>query len=160
MRGRNGRARLSRPGRAAQRTTAGIVCALVALAAAAGAGASWSIEALAAWDAAAVAYLALVWPAIATKDAAATARLAQEEEGSRRASEAVLLGAGAASLIAVGFTLAAAGREHHVARVELTLLAVASVALAWASVHTVYTLRYARLYFTQPLGGLGFGDDD
>ena len=145
---------------AERRTAAGIVCALVALAAAAVAGASWSIEALAAWDAAAVAYLVLVWPAIATKDAATTARSAQKEEGSWRASEAVLLGAGVASLIAVGFTLAAAGRQHHATRVELTVLAVASVALAWACVHTVYTLRYARLYFTQPLGGLGFGDVD
>jgi uncharacterized membrane protein len=53
-------------------------------------------------------YLALVWPVVATSDATATALLAGAEEGSRRASEAVLLGAGTASLIAVAFTLAEA----------------------------------------------------
>jgi uncharacterized membrane protein len=160
MRGPNAAARLRPLDQADRRAAAAVACALVALAAVAGAGASWSIQALAAWDAAAVAYLALLWPVIATKDAAATATSAQNEEGSRRASEALLLGAGVASLIAVGFTLAAAGRQDHAARVALTVLAVASVALAWACVHTVYTLRYARVYFTQPVGGLGFGADE
>jgi uncharacterized membrane protein len=138
----------------------GAAAAVAAFVAAVAIGASWSVVVLSAWDAAALTYLALVWPAIATKDAAATAGLAQNEEGSRRASEGVLLGAGVASLIAVAFTLAQAGREHHAARVALSLFAVGSVAASWACVHTVYTLRYARLYFTQPIGGIGFPEDD
>jgi uncharacterized membrane protein len=31
-----------------------------------------------------------------------------------------------------------------------------SVALAWMSVHTVYVLRYARLYYSPPDGGIDF----
>ena len=31
-----------------------------------------------------------------------------------------------------------------------------SVALAWTSVHTVYVLRYARLYYSPPEGGIDF----
>ncbi len=104
-------------------------------------------------------YLGLVWPVIAIADAPATSDLAQNEEGSRRASEALLLAAGTASLIAVAFTLAQAGRDQGGARAALTILAIGSVALAWACVHTVYTLRYARLYFTPPVGGLGFAED-
>jgi hypothetical protein len=38
----------------------------------------------------------------------------------------------------------------------LTALAVGSVALAWSAVHTVYALRYARLYYTPPDGGIDF----
>jgi uncharacterized membrane protein len=34
------------------------------------------------------------------------------------------------------------------------------VALAWACVHTVYALRYARLYYAPPLGGIDFPGDD
>jgi uncharacterized membrane protein len=139
-----------------QRTLIGAAAAAVTLVIALLAGASWSISLLAAWLAAAIVYLALVWPILVTFDAAATARLARAEEGPRRTSEAVLLGAGTASLIAVGFALAQAGRTHHWHRVGLTALALASVSLAWACVHTVYTLRYARLYFTPPAGGLGF----
>src|SRR5215510_13299039 len=89
-----------------------VVCAAaaaVALASATAAHASWSVGLLLAWDAAALAFLALVWPAIGTKDAAATARRAGSEEGSHRATEAVLVSASVASLAAVAFTLAQAG---------------------------------------------------
>jgi len=132
---------------------AGVVIALVS-------GASWSVTALVAWDAAAVVFLLLVWWAIGRRSAGETAALAQGEEGSRRASEALLVAAGTASLIAVGFTLARAGRVHDDARAALIALAVVSVALAWTCLHTVYTLRYARLYFTPPIGGLTFSAGD
>ena len=38
-------------------------------------------------------------------------------------------------------------------------MALASVALAWSSIHTVYALRYARLYYSPPEGGIDFHDD-
>jgi uncharacterized membrane protein len=148
------------PGLAGHRVAIGSAAAVAGLATAVGAGASWSVVVLAGWEAAALVFLALVWPSIAGKDAAATAAWAQDEDDSRRASETVLLGASAASLIAVGFTLSQAGREHHAARVLLVVLAIGSVALAWACVHTVYTLRYAKLYYTAPVGGIAFANDD
>ena len=40
------------------------------------------------------------------------------------------------------------------------MLSVASVVLAWVSVHTVYTTRYAGLYYTSPPGGIEFNEDD
>lgn len=152
--------RPSRPGLAGRRIAVGSAAAAAGIATAAGAGTSWSVAVLAGWDAAAVVFLALVWPSIAPKDGAATAAWAQDEDDSRRASETVLLAASAASLIAVGFTLSEAGRAQHAARVVLVVLAVGSVALAWACVHTVYTLRYARMYYTAPIGGIAFADDD
>ena len=130
--------------------------AAAALGVALGAGVAWSTDVLAAWDAAAVTYLAFVWPVIATADEKATARLSRDEADSRRASEGVLLGASSASLVAVAYTLSAAGHASHAGRVALIVLAVASVTLAWACVHTVFTLRYARLYNTPPVGGIGF----
>src|SRR5262249_347255 len=72
------------------------------------------------------------------------------------AAEGVLIGAGAASLVAVAFVLASAGDATAPARGLLTALAVGSVALAWASVHTVHLLRYARLYYSDPEGGSDF----
>jgi len=160
MAGASGRLRGLTRDPAERRAAIAIVAAAAGLVGAVAAGASWSVVALAAWDAGAVTYLALVWWAIAPQDDEATARLAQEEEGSPRASEAVLLGAAAASLVAIAFTLGEAGRADHADRVALTLFAVGSVAVSWACVHTVYTLRYARLYFSPPQGGLGFGGDD
>jgi uncharacterized membrane protein len=71
----------------------------------------------------------------------------------------VLIGAGAASLVAVGFVLGEAGRAAAPESGLLTALALGSVALAWTSVHTVYVLRYARLYYSDPVGGIDFGPE-
>src|SRR6476619_5417854 len=56
--------------------------------------------------------------------AAATAVSAQAEDASRTEGEAILVNAGTASLVAVGFTLADAGRSAGAARVSLIALAV------------------------------------
>jgi uncharacterized membrane protein len=119
-------------------------------------GASWAMAALIASDIAAIVFVGWVWATIARADADATARIARSEDASRAAAEAILLGAGAASLIAVIFTLAQAGHQHAPARGLLTALSIASVALAWTSVHTVYLLRYARIYYSPPTGGIDF----
>ena len=119
-------------------------------------GARWSEAVLAGWVGASVVYLTLVWPDVARKDAPATMALSQSEDDSRAASESLLLGASVASLVAVVFTLAHAGHDTGAARVALTLFALLSVALAWACVQTVYTLRYARLYYKAPEGGIDF----
>lgn len=135
--------------------TLGVLTAAIAVAL----GASWSVAALGAEDAAAAVFLIWVWGSIAGADAAATARTARAEDESRTAAEAILLGAGAASLLAVVFTLAQAGNAGSPQRGLLTALAIASVALAWLSVHTVFLLRYARLYYTPPDGGIDFQGD-
>jgi uncharacterized membrane protein len=123
-------------------------------------GASPSVTALVGWDAAAIVFLTLVWVAVMPMGAAATAASAQAEDASRTEGEAILVGAGTASLVAVGFTLVDAGRSAGAARVSLIALAVVSVVLAWASVHTIYALRYARLYYAGPVGGIDFNGDD
>jgi hypothetical protein len=69
-------------GLAERRTAVGGAAAVAGLAVGLGVGAAWSTDVLAAWDAAALMYLGLVWPAIVTANPAATARLARDEEGS------------------------------------------------------------------------------
>jgi uncharacterized membrane protein len=123
------------------------------------AGASWSVAALCASDVAALVFVVWVWIGIWPVDAHATSRIARSEDASRFAAESVLLGAGAASLVAVAFTLSEAGDVTAPARGLLTGLAVGSVALAWTSVHTVHVLRYARLYYSPPVGGIDFGEE-
>ena len=119
-------------------------------------GASWSVAALVAEDIAALVFLVWVRSTIATADAPGTSRLARSEDASRAAAEAVLIGAGAGSLLAVGFTLGQAGNAGSPGRGLLTALAIGSVVLAWMSVHTVYLLRYARYYYSPPQGGIDF----
>ena len=99
-------------------------------------------------------------PTIFPKDATATAAHARAEDFSRGTSDLVLLSAAVASLIAVAFDLAAAGKHTGWDKGLLIWLVVLSVSLAWASVHTVFLLRYARLYYDPPAGGIDFNDDD
>jgi uncharacterized membrane protein len=148
---------LDHSGLAAKRVVVAVILGAITAASAVVAGASWSVAALGAEDAAAAVFVLWVWASITGADAAATARLARAEDASRAAAEAVLLGAGVASLLAVAFTLAQAGDAGAPDRGLLTGLAIASVALAWLSVHTVFLLRYARIYFTPPDGGIDFG---
>lgn len=146
-------------GLAARRVIIGVVIGIATAAAALGAGASWSVAALGASDIAALVFVIRVWANIARAVARATARIARAEDASRTAAEAVLIGAGAASLLAVAFTLAQAGHAHAPARGLLTALSLGSVAVAWISVHTVYVLRYARLYYSPPEGGIDFHEE-
>jgi uncharacterized membrane protein len=39
-------------------------------------------------------------------------------------------------------------------------VSVAGVAAAWATVHTLFTTRYARLFYQWPIGGVDFNEDD
>ena len=135
--------------------TLGVAVAAVALVL----RASWSVALLLAYDAAGLVFLVWVWGTITRADARTTARIARAEDASRAAAEAVLLGAGTVSLVAVGFTLGQAGRAGPPGRGLMTALALGSVALAWMSVHTVYLLRYARLYYSRPEGGVDFKDE-
>jgi uncharacterized membrane protein len=157
-------AAMSRPpldhsGLAARRVIVGAILGAITAAIAVGAGASWSVAALGAEDAGAAVFVSWVWASIAGADAAATARLARAEDASHAAAEAVLLGAGVASLLAVVFTLAQAGDARAPQRGLMTALAIASVGLAWLTVHTVFLLRYARTYYTPPDGGIDFGGE-
>jgi uncharacterized membrane protein len=125
------------------------------------AGAYWAVGAAAGWDAAALTFLAVVWFAIFTKDADETRMLARAEDFSRATADLVLLSASVASLAAVAFVLVKAGHSAS-DRWTLIALAVATVALAWASVHTVYVLRYAGLFYEPhdpPLVVIDFNDE-
>jgi uncharacterized membrane protein len=143
-------------GLAARRVMVGVGGGLVAAAIAVVEGASWSVAALFASDIAAVVFVMWVWLSVVGDDAATTRDRARAEDSSRAAAEAVLLSAGAASLVAVAFTLGQAGHAHAPERGLMTALALVSVALAWISVHTVFALRYARLYYSPPDGGIDF----
>lgn len=110
------------------------------------------------WDAAALAWLTLLWRRLWRLDADGTARLAVAEDPNRAVRDVLLLVACLASLVAVGVLLTTA----HPLGPGLPLdvyggLGVLSVVLSWFVVHTVFTTRYARLYYARtPPGGVDF----
>jgi uncharacterized membrane protein len=118
----------------------------------------WPYAPLMGWDAAVVTFSLLTWAGIAPMDAKATTEHARREDPTRPISDTLLLAASVASLVAVGVVLVSASSARSVTRGMLAGLAVASVALSWLLVHTLFTLRYARLYQLAG-GGVDFNQD-
>src|SRR6478752_2315843 len=69
-----------------------------------------SAAVLSGWDVAVVTYVVWVWVAVRRLDPGTTARLAKREDPSSTVAELVVLGAGTAVLVAVGFALVKAGQ--------------------------------------------------
>jgi uncharacterized membrane protein len=115
---------------------------------------------LAGWDVAVVIYVTWVWAAVWWLDPGTTARLAKREDTSTAVADLVVVGAGTAMLAAVGFALAKAGQATGGMKAFLVTLGLVSVVLSWTVVHTVFALRYARAYYSEPDGGIEFNEEE
>ncbi|MGH9278940.1 MAG: DUF1345 domain-containing protein, partial [Acidimicrobiales bacterium] len=115
----------------------------------------WSTALLAGWNMAALVIVVWVMTIVLRTDAATTSALARREDYSRKSADLLQFGSCVAGALIVAFSLLQAGDEKGVVRVVSTVHALFGIVLAWAVVHSVYTLRYARLYY-QEGGGIDF----
>ena len=112
------------------------------------------------WDLASLIYITWLWSTIRNRDARATAQRATVTDPDRTLTDLLLLSAAVASLVAVGFVLVRAGQQHGLQELLRVGLGLVSVVLSWALVHTVFTLRYAQLYYAGEDGGIDFNQAD
>lgn len=112
------------------------------------------------WDVLAVVFCAWTWIVVWRLDARDTARHAQLESPGRDLTDVVLVGAATASLVAVGVVLFGAGHAAGNGKYLQAALAVVSVFVSWTMVHTVFTTKYARLYYSGRPGGIDFNDTE
>jgi uncharacterized membrane protein len=113
---------------------------------------------LSGWDIMALVYGGWTWSTIWPLGAAAAEADANREDPGRNLADLVLLCAAVASLAAVGAVLLGVGGAGGYTKYLMAGLAVVSVFVSWALVHTVYTLKYARLYYSGTPGGIDFND--
>jgi uncharacterized membrane protein len=118
------------------------------------------VAALIGWDVLAIVFCGWVWSTVWGFDPGSTASHAKRENPGRDLADVILLGAAIASLIAVGVVLFGAGHANGNAKYLQAALALASVFVSWTLVHTVFTLKYARLYYSGQVGGIDFNEDD
>lgn len=119
-----------------------------------------SASVLLGWDVAVLIYLAWTWGVVQGLDPEVTAQLAKREDPSTPVADLVVIGAGTAMLAAVGFALVKAGQATGGMKAYLVTLGLVSVVLSWAVVHTVFALKYARAYYSEPAGGIAFNEDE
>ena len=120
----------------------------------------WPFALVAGWAVAAVSFTGWTWLAISWMDATATRTHATREDPSRATTDLFLLAATVVSLIDVGYVLVRASRAHGSTQVWLAALAVISVALSWLVVHTLFTLRYALIYYDGEPSGVDFNQGE
>ncbi len=147
----------SASGAAGRRMLAALVAGLAAGAVAA-VVAPWQLAVLVGFDAWALVQLVWIGMHVAHLDGAGTRTSAQIEDDSRAQANMAINVSGLASLVGVILALSKARQVGPVQAPLLTVAAIATVVLAWVSVHTVFTLRYAHLYYADgEVGGIDFG---
>lgn len=143
------------------RTTVMIVAGAVAFAVT-GAFGQWPYAASVGWAVACAVYVTWVWVAISRIGGAETRRRASAEDPSKTTTEVLLLIASVASLAALVLLLGQTKNASAPGKDLIALLGAASVGLSWFFIHTLYTLRYAVLYYNEPGSGrhgIDFNED-
>jgi uncharacterized membrane protein len=120
----------------------------------------WWLIPLIAWVLAALAYVVWMWLSIWPLGPEETAREARREDLGRASTDIVLLSASLVSILALGLVLVRAGQMKGLDKGLLVGTCVLSVVLAWTVVHTVFSLRYADLYYDGEPGGVDFNEDE
>jgi uncharacterized membrane protein len=118
---------------------------------------TWQYGLLLGWMSAAALFVAWTWFTIWPMNNRETAQHATRDDPGRASSDVIVVLAAVASLGAVGLLLGGAGAGGKVAQAALSF---GSVALAWSVVHTMFTVRYARLYYAGSDGGVDFNEND
>lgn len=119
--------------------------------------APWQLSALAGWDVAALFVAGSVWSFVAKLDSVQTHEVALREDDSRAVVDVIIVAASLVSLVGVVLGLAHARNHAGAVSSVLTGVAVFTVFLSWFTVHTLFALRYAHLYYADPAGGIDFG---
>lgn len=132
----------------------------LAVGGAAGLFGAWLLAPVLGWSAAAVLYIVSVWVTVAPMDAANTATHATREDPSRPTTDLLLILASLASLGSILIVLLQARTAVGSGQILLAALAVIGVALSWLLVHTLFTLRYASIYYANDDGGVDFNQPD
>jgi uncharacterized membrane protein len=121
----------------------------------------WTYALLVGWAAACLVYVCLTWLAIGRMDAERTRAHATREDPSRPTSDTLLLLASVVSLVALAGVLVRASSSAGTSKVLITSVAVSSLVLSWAFVHTLYTLHYAVLYYSDTsVRAIDFNQDE
>lgn len=117
---------------------------------------SWQLALMAGWDVTAVVLLIRVWATVGRLDPEHTRHVATREDNSRSSTDLLLVGASTVSLVGAGAGLLEAKHSAPTLDAMLTASSILTVALSWAVVHTMFALRYAHEYYSDPIGGFDF----
>lgn len=118
------------------------------------------------WLAVALSIIILDWITIIWAHPQDIRKVASLENSSRFLIFLFVMAASLVSLVAIFLLLKSTKGQSEEAAAGYVLLAMAAVVVSWWMVHTVFTMRYAHLFYTPadkgkaPVGGLEFPGDE
>jgi uncharacterized membrane protein len=115
--------------------------------------------ALAGWITAAGVCVAWTQLSLRGMDPEQTRRWVTREDPTRWFADVVILSASIASLGGVGYVVAA-GPCVGAEALEGAIVGILTVAASWLAVHTLFTVHYARLYYSDEPGGINLHDPE
>ncbi|MGE2815210.1 DUF1345 domain-containing protein [Mycobacterium heidelbergense] len=130
----------------------------VAVAVAVGNTIGWRF-ALVGWVVTAGVYVVWTRLILGGMDAEETRRYVTREDPTRWIADVVVVSASVASLAGVGYVVAA-GSHAGAQAIAAAILGILAVAASWFAVHTLFTVHYARLYYSDEPGGINFHDPE
>jgi uncharacterized membrane protein len=116
----------------------------------------WQLTILIGWDVTALSVVISVWVAIGRFSAEETRDFALREDNTRAGTHLLLLAAALVSLVGVALAFLKANESGHPHEALLEGAGVFTIGCSWVLVHTVFALRYAHVYYTDPKGGIDF----
>lgn len=105
------------------------------------------------WAVAGILFVVWMLLVVTPMGPAETKEHVRSEEPARAVERLLVLAAAVASLAGLVVVLAQGGLRSHPATAGAVLGAVVA---SWGCIQTVFALRYARLYYTDPVGGIDF----
>lgn len=121
---------------------------------------AWLYAPAVGWGVAALIYNLWLWLVITPMDNVRTATHAQAEDPGRSTSDLLILLAAVGSLVAVVLVMVGGKSAEGVDKFMLALLALTCTGMSWLLVHTLFTLRYAVIYYDGTPGGIDFNQEE
>jgi uncharacterized membrane protein len=115
----------------------------------------WVFALIGGWGVCCAVYVVWVWIVIGRADEERTRELASRQDPARTTSDALLLVAAVASLVAL-VVVSIQSKSGGVDKGLAAGVGFASVLVSWIFIHTLYTLRYAALYYSDASGPIDF----
>lgn len=120
---------------------------------------STELAVLIGWDSAAVLLLLGLLRAMRGRGATTTAQIARHQYLDHTIVDTLLLATALFSLVAVAALLRAGHNTGDITHIARIAFGIFSTVVSWATIQTLYTLRYAALYYRGHEGGVDFGAD-
>jgi hypothetical protein len=104
-------------------------------------------------------FLFMVWGAVLPMTPRDSGHHAIREDPNQALADSIMVGAAIARLGAVGLILLRAASTHGGDRAFLMPVGVVSAIFSWGALHTIFTLRYARLFYAGHDDGIDFNEE-